>query len=77
MGVQIIVERQADLLEIVAALSPARRLAGLLNSGKEQRDQDGDNCNHNKQFNQCEGAAAKRHFYISVIFLIDQKLNSG
>src|SRR5690606_18422534 len=50
----IVVERKSNLLEIVFALSPAGRLAGLLHRRKEQGDQDGDNRDDDQQLNQRE-----------------------
>ena len=45
-------QSQPDLFQVVFALCPARRLSGLLNCGKEQRDQNRDDRNHHQQFNQ-------------------------
>ena len=43
---------QSQLSEVISGLRPAGGLTGLLNSGKNQRDQDGDDGNHDEQFNQ-------------------------
>ena len=40
--VVVVVERQAELLEIVDALGTAGGLAGRLHGGQQQGDQDGD-----------------------------------
>jgi hypothetical protein len=48
MSAVIIVQRQSELLEIVPALYPTGRFAGLLDSGQKQRNQNCDDCNHNQ-----------------------------
>ena len=40
VGVLVVVQGQADLLEVVGALDPPRGLAGRLDGGQEQGDQD-------------------------------------
>jgi hypothetical protein len=50
----VIVHRQPELLQVVLALRPARGLAGLLHGGKQQRDQDRDDRDHDEQFDQRE-----------------------
>ncbi len=52
VDVVIVVEGQAQLLEVVLALGSPGGLAGLLHSGKQQRNQNGNNGNDNQQFNQ-------------------------
>ncbi len=52
----IVVQAQADLLEIVDALDPSGGLAGALNRGQQQGDQDGDDRDHDEQLNQGEPA---------------------
>ncbi len=58
VGVQIIMKRQTEQLEIVLALSASRRLARLLYGGQEQGDQNGDDCDHHQKLDQCKGRAA-------------------
>ena len=53
-----IVDRQADLLEVVDALGAAGRLAGRLDGGQEQADQDGDDGDHHQQLDQGEPSGA-------------------
>ncbi len=48
----VIVNRQADLLEIVLALRPAGRFAGLLDSGQQQGNQHGNNGDDDEQFDE-------------------------
>jgi hypothetical protein len=48
----VIVQRQADLLEVVAALSAAGRLAGLLDGRQQQGDQDRDDRDDHEQFDE-------------------------
>ena len=58
-GVVIIVQRQADLLEVVRTAHAIGGLAHLLHGGEEQTNQDGDDGNHDQQFDERE-AASKR-----------------
>ena len=50
----VVVHRQAELLEVVDALRPPRRLAGRLHGGQQQGDQDGDDRDHHQQLDQRE-----------------------
>lgn len=54
VGVVVVVQRQAQLLHVVAALGAPGRLARLLNRREQQGDQDCDDRNHDQQFNECE-----------------------
>ena len=45
----VVVQRQPDLFLVVDALNPPRRLAGRLDGGQEQRDQDGDDGDHHQR----------------------------
>ncbi len=54
----IAMERQTDLLQIILALQPRRRLAHLLDGGHEQRDQNRDDGDDDEQFDEREGGAA-------------------
>jgi len=51
------VQRQTDLLEIIAALQPSRRLARRLHRWKQQRNQNADDRDHHEQLHQCEGTS--------------------
>ena len=53
--------RQADLLEVVRALGPTGRLAGRLDGGQEQGDQDGDDGDHHQQLDQRESCSSNSH----------------
>jgi hypothetical protein len=46
----IVLQRQSNLLQIVAALGAAGRLARHLNGGQEQSDQDADDSEDHQQF---------------------------
>ena len=54
----VVLQRQADLHEVVLALHPAGRFAGLLHRREQQGDQNGDDRNHDQQLNQGEAAPA-------------------
>jgi hypothetical protein len=45
---------QSDLLQVVHALRPPRRLARRLDGGQQQRDQDRGDRNHHQQLDQRE-----------------------
>jgi hypothetical protein len=49
-----IVDREADLLEIVRALHAGGGIADLLDRGQQQADQDGDDCDDDEQLDQGE-----------------------
>ncbi len=53
----IIVNGDADLFEIVVALSPPRGFASRLNSGEQQRNQHRDDRDDDQQFDQSKRAA--------------------
>jgi hypothetical protein len=50
----IVVQGNSDLLQVVGALGAPCRLAGRLDGGQKQGDQDGDDGNDHQQFNQSE-----------------------
>ena len=52
--VVVVVDGQADLLEVVRALHPVGGLADLLDRGQQQADQDGDDGDHHQQLDQRE-----------------------
>ena len=52
----VVVQRQAELLEIVLALRPAGRLAGLLHGWQQQGHQDANDRNDHQQLNEGEAA---------------------
>src|SRR5262245_56775567 len=49
-----VVKRQADLFEIVLALHSGGRLADLLDRRQQKPDQDGNDCDHDEEFDQRE-----------------------
>ena len=53
-----IVDRQADVLEVVLALGAAGRFAGGLNRRQQQRDQDADDRDDDQQFDERKAAVA-------------------
>jgi hypothetical protein len=58
VGVVVVVQRQAELFEVVLALRPVGRLAHLLYGGQQQPDQDGDDGDDNEQLDEGEPAAS-------------------
>jgi len=56
----VVVQRQAELLHVVDALRTAGRLAGRLDGGQEQADQDGNDGDHHQEFDQRETATCRR-----------------
>ncbi len=52
----VVVQCQAKLFQVVAALAAAGGFAGLLHGGQQQRDQDRDDRDHDEQFDQSEPA---------------------
>ena len=55
-GLLVIVQCQADLLEIIGAAAAPGRLAGGLHGRKQECDQDGDDRDDDQQLDQCEAA---------------------
>ena len=64
---------QPQLLQVVDALSAAGRLAGGLNRRQEQRNQDGDDCDDDQQFNQGEASGFARRPTVLSIEVTPQK----
>ena len=58
VGVVVVVQRQAELLEVVLALGPVGRLADLLDGGQEQADQDRDDRDDDEQLDERERGPA-------------------
>ncbi len=54
VGTLVVVQGQADLLQVVDALRAAGRLRGRLDGGEQQGDQDGDDRDHHQQLDQGE-----------------------
>ena len=53
-AVEVVVARQANLLEIVDALGAASRFASALHGGQQQGDQNGDDGDHDEEFDEGE-----------------------
>ena len=58
VGGVVVVEAEADLLEVVQALRPGGRLADLLDGGQQEPDEDRDDRDHHQQLDQREGPPA-------------------
>src|SRR5262249_48505124 len=56
--VRVVVDGQADLLEVVLALHACGGLADLLHGGQQQADQDGEDGDDDEQLDQREGTPA-------------------
>ena len=50
--VDVVMQRQSELLHVVRALHSSRRLARRLHRGKQQTNQNADDCDHNEEFNE-------------------------
>lgn len=53
----VVVEGEDELFEVVAALSGSRGGAGLLDSGEQKGDENGDDGEYNEKFDEGEGSA--------------------
>ena len=51
-------DRQANLFEIILTMRSPSSLARLLYSWQQQRDENGDNCDNDQQFDQCKAVLA-------------------
>jgi hypothetical protein len=58
------VESQADLFEVVYALKPPRGFTSRLNRGQQKRDENGNDCDHHEQLDQCECATSHRGVFL-------------
>ena len=61
VGLVVVVDAQADLLQVVHALHAPCSLARRLNGRQQQRDQYRDNRDDNEQFDQCETSPKRHH----------------
>ena len=79
MGVVVVMQGQAELLEIIPALKSPRRLADFLNGGQEQADQDGDDRNNDHQLQQgeCRSGASKNPVGVPRIRSISMEAHDG
>ena len=58
VGVDVAEDRQGDVVHVALALGTAAGLAGRLDGGQEEPDQDADDADHHQQLDQCETLAA-------------------
>ena len=79
-GAVVVVEGEADLLEVVGALQARGRIADLLDGGQQQADQDGDDGDHHQQFDQREAggggfgdASSKTPFRVQIRVLFGRR----
>ena len=56
MSIEVVVKGESDLLQIVLALSPPRRLTCLLYGRQQQRHKHRNNRDHSKQLDQRKAA---------------------
>ena len=68
----VVVQGQADLLQVVDALRPPGRLAGGLDGGQQQRDQDRDDRDHHQQLDQREAGPASVHRPADLLPCVDE-----
>jgi hypothetical protein len=59
-GVGVVQASQGELLKIVATAHSARRFAGCLNGGQEERHENADDRDHDQQFNQGESVPSPK-----------------
>ena len=57
----IVVQRQRQLAQVVAALHPPRGFPRLLHRRQQERDQQRDHSHHHQQFDQCKTATLSLH----------------
>jgi hypothetical protein len=57
----VVVQREADLLDVVGALRAPRRLPRRLDGGQQQGDQDNDDRDHHQQLDQRETGSLPSH----------------
>ena len=57
VGLMVVVQPQADLLEVVDALRASRRFASGLHRWQQKRDQDSDDGDDHQEFDQSEASS--------------------
>ena len=60
-SIVIVVQGQADLLEVVLTFNPVGCLSNALHSGKEKSHQDGDKSDHYEQFDERKAMTIPTH----------------
>jgi hypothetical protein len=60
-GIVVVVQREADLFEVVLALRAPCGFPRLLHGRQQQRDQDRNDRDDDEQFDESEPAPAERH----------------
>ena len=63
----VVVQGQADLLEVVGARDAPGRLSRRLHRRKQERDQDRDDGDHDEQLDQCKSTTLVSWFFIDSI----------
>lgn len=58
MRIVVVLEGESELFDVVNALGSAGSFAGLLDCGKQQGDEDGNDGDDHQQFDQCETSDA-------------------
>ncbi len=61
IGIVVVVQGDADLMEVVSTLRSARRLAGRLHGWQEKGRKDADDCYDHEQFDQRKTALGRSH----------------
>src|SRR5262249_48628644 len=58
-GIGAVVDGEADLLDVVGALHASRRLADFLNGGGQEAEENGNDGNHDQQFDEREAGTGE------------------
>jgi hypothetical protein len=66
----LVVKRQAKLLQMILALRPASGLTSLLHGGQQKRYKNGNDGNHDKEFDQCKAVMATNAGFHFVVFQV-------
>ena len=75
VDVVVVLDCQAQLLEVVGTLDAPGRLAGRLDGGKQQGNQYGDDCDHHQQFDQGETASSGEAVHSTPLFAVSDGTN--
>gem|GEM_PF-3626510 len=66
VGAHVIVQRQTDLVQVIAAGRAPSGLAAGLDGGQDEADQDADDGNHNQQLDEAETVLASHRLVSDV-----------
>ena len=61
MNIVIVVHGNTDLFQVAFALSPSGCFTSLLNGGKQECDEDGDDRDHHQKLNERKGSFVSKH----------------